>query len=188
MGGTQVIYSKDIPANIQYVALGHLHKEQVIDYEPCPIIYSGSPLAYSFSEADQKKYIILIDAKPDCVKLSEIPLTQGRKLIRMRFENTDEAVMWLSKHPNVFVELTVVSDNFLSAVDRKRLNDSHEGIVMIIPEILNKETVKNGISDVTDLNKSMEDLFKEFFRNKKGQSPNDRILNLFKEILSEEEA
>jgi len=55
MGGTQVIYSADIPANIQYVALGHLHKEQVIDYQPCPIVYSGSPLAYSFSEADQKK-------------------------------------------------------------------------------------------------------------------------------------
>ncbi len=187
MGGTQVIYSADVPANIQYVALGHLHKEQVIDYQPCPIVYSGSPLAYSFSEADQKKYAILIEAVPDdVVKLSEIQFTKGKPLMRVRFENIDEAVTWLVKHPNVFVELTIVSEMFLSSADRKRLNDAHESIVMIIPEIAAKETIQKDTSGHTDLNKSMEDLFREFFLNKKGQAPNDRILNLFKEILSEE--
>jgi exonuclease SbcD len=76
----------------------------------------------------------------------------------------------------------------LSANDRKRLNDVHEGIVMIIPELANKEKMKNDIPYLTDLNKSMEDLFKDFFMNKKGQAPNERILNLFKEVLSEEGA
>lgn len=189
MGGSQVVFSSDIPANIQYVALGHLHKEQMIDYLPCPIVYSGSPIAYSFSEADQKKYVILVEAHPDdAVKLSEIPLTRGKPLVRMRFENTDAAVQWLSEHPNVLVELTLVSETFLSANDRKRLNDVHEGIVMIIPELANKEKMKNDIPYLTDLNKSMEDLFKDFFMNKKGQAPNERILNLFKEVLSEEGA
>lgn len=188
MGGSQVIYPSDIPLSIQYVALGHLHKEHMVDYQPCPIVYSGSPLAYSFSEADQKKYVILIEAQPDIpVRLTEIPLVNGKKLVRMRFENIDDAVSWLSKNPNVFVELTLVTDNFLSADDRKRINDIHEGIVMIIPELANKELMQNDSSSVIDLNKSLEELFKDFFLNKKGQTPNERILNLFKEVLSEEE-
>ena len=189
MGGTQVIYSSDVSPAIQYVALGHLHKEQMIDYQPCPIVYSGSPLAYSFSEADQKKYVILIESQHDSpVKLSEIPLLQGKKLVRMRFENVDEAVLWLSKNPNVFVELTLVTENYMSADDRKRLNDAHEGIVMIIPELANKEMMQNDNTSVIDLNKSIEELFKDFFFNKKGQAPNELIINLFKEVLSEEEA
>jgi exonuclease SbcD len=189
MGGSQVIYPSDIPSSLQYVALGHLHKEHMVDYQPCPIVYSGSPLAYSFSEADQKKYVILIEAQPDNpVRLTEISLTHGKKLVRMRFENIDEAVSWLTKNPKVFVELTLVTDNFLSADDRKRINDAHEGIVMIIPELANKELMQNDSSSVIDLNKSLEELFKEFFLNKKGQAPNERILNLFKEVLSEEES
>ena len=136
----------------------------------------------------KKKYAILIEAVPDdIVKLSEIKFTQGKQLVRVRFENIDEAVTWLSKHPNVFVELTIVSENFLSSVDRKRLNDANESIVMIVPEIAGKESTQSDTPHETDLNKSMEDLFKEFFLNKKGQAPNERILNLFKEILSEEE-
>jgi len=59
---------------------------------------------------------------------------------------------------------------------------------MIIPELANKELMQNGSSSVIDLNKSLEELFKEFFLNKKGQAPNERILNLFKEVLSEEES
>ena len=37
------------PASAHYVALGHLHRQQEIP-GPCPIFYSGSPLAIDFGE------------------------------------------------------------------------------------------------------------------------------------------
>ncbi len=43
---------------IDYVALGHLHGPHVLDHR---LRYSGSPLAYSFSEADQRKGSWLVD-------------------------------------------------------------------------------------------------------------------------------
>jgi exonuclease SbcD len=43
---------------IDYVALGHLHGSQVISER---LRYSGSPLAYSFSEADHRKSMWLVD-------------------------------------------------------------------------------------------------------------------------------
>ncbi|NCO56477.1 MAG: exonuclease subunit SbcD, partial [Bacteroidetes bacterium] len=60
VGGAQEIFSSNIPEQMQYVALGHLHRKQIVDNEPCPIIYSGSPLSYSFAETEQNKYVISV--------------------------------------------------------------------------------------------------------------------------------
>ena len=43
---------------VDYVALGHLHGPQRLDEH---LRYSGSPLAYSFSEAAQRKSVWLVD-------------------------------------------------------------------------------------------------------------------------------
>ncbi len=48
IGGAQAIFSNLIPQKTQYAALGHLHRYQVIDRDPCPVVYSSSPLCYSF--------------------------------------------------------------------------------------------------------------------------------------------
>ncbi|MBI5218015.1 MAG: exonuclease subunit SbcD [Bacteroidia bacterium] len=187
IGGAQAIYTENIPENIQYVALGHLHRKQIIDSLPCPVAYSGSPLAYNFSEADQDKFVILAEFEPgkDTV-IRDIQLQSGKKLVRKRFEVIDEAVEWLTRNPDIFVELTVISDTYLAANDRKRLLDAHDGIVTIIPEIRNPEQSTVQSASSIDRPKNMEEQFIDFFRSKKGQEPNERIINLFKEILSEE--
>jgi exonuclease SbcD len=38
-----------------------------------------------------------------------------------------------------------------------------------------------------DLSRSMEELFRDYFRHEKGQDPGDDLMNLFTEILAEEE-
>ncbi|MFD6423299.1 exonuclease SbcCD subunit D [Streptomyces sp. NPDC060198] len=47
---------------VDYVALGHLHGSQRVSER---VRYSGSPLAYSFSEADHRKTMWLIDLDAD---------------------------------------------------------------------------------------------------------------------------
>ncbi|WP_405852136.1 exonuclease SbcCD subunit D [Streptomyces sp. NBC_00090] len=46
---------------VDYVALGHLHGSQTVTPR---VRYSGSPLAYSFSEADHRKTMWLVDLGP----------------------------------------------------------------------------------------------------------------------------
>ncbi|WP_265521473.1 exonuclease SbcCD subunit D [Oerskovia flava] len=69
---------------LDYVALGHLHGPQVVtvpaDHPPVAR-YSGSPLAYSFSEMHQKKSTVLVDlaartpgAAPPHVELVPAPV------------------------------------------------------------------------------------------------------------------
>jgi exonuclease SbcD len=60
----------DVPASVfhgvDYVALGHLHRPQAIANGDGPVVrYSGSPLAYSFSEEDHAKSVAIVDVPAD---------------------------------------------------------------------------------------------------------------------------
>lgn len=188
VGGAQIIYSANIPTQIQYTALGHLHRMNKIDSAPCPVYYSGSPLSYSFAEANQKKYVLLIDAQPgEEVHVREVELTKGRKLLRKRAEGIEEALEWLSENPDCLVELTMVTETYLTAHDRKRLGGAHNGIVTIIPEVKNATGMSSGSKKNIDLSKNMEELFADYFMHTKGQAPNAELMALFTELLAENE-
>ena len=79
----------DAPASIftgvDYVALGHLHRAQQINADTVHVRYSGSPLAYSFSEEHHTKSITIIDipAQGD-VSIREIPTPVPRRLATIR--------------------------------------------------------------------------------------------------------
>ena len=187
VGGAQAIYTENIPNQIQYTAIGHLHRMHRVDSAPCPVYYSGSPLSYSFAEANQQKYVILIDLEPGKVAtVQEIELTKGKKLLRKRAEGMEEALLWLTENPDCLVELTMVTDTYLTAQERKQLSAAHNGIVTIIPEVKNTSDLGPGNKKNIDLTRTMEELFLDYFRHRKGQEPNEEILKLFTEILAEE--
>jgi exonuclease SbcD len=188
VGGAQAVYTKNIPNQIQYAALGHLHRMHGVDVQPCPVYYSGSPLSYSFAEANQKKYVLMIDAEPgEPAKVHEIELSKGKRLLRKRAEGIDEALKWLAENQDALVELTLVTETFLTAMERRQLNAVHSGIVSIIPEVTNTANLVGSHQKQIDLSRSMEELFRDYFRHEKGQEPGGDLMNLFTEILAEEE-
>lgn len=67
-------------ADFGYVALGHLHGPQQITYGTAGahVRYSGSPLRYSFSEAQQTKSVTLVDADQSGVGIELIAIDQPR--------------------------------------------------------------------------------------------------------------
>jgi exonuclease SbcD len=85
------------------------------------------------------------------------------------------------------VELTMVTDTYLTAQERKQLSAAHSGIVTIIPEVKNASEFSGGNKKSIDLTKTMEELFTDYFRHEKGQEPNAEVMKLFTEILAEEE-
>jgi DNA repair protein SbcD/Mre11 len=188
VGGAQVIYTENIPGQIQYTAVGHLHRMHKVDDKPCPVYYSGSPLSYSFAEANQKKYVLLIDVEPgNTAKVTETELTKGKKLLRKRAEGLEEALQWLAQNQDALVELTLVTETFLTALERRQINAAHPGIVAVIPEVTSDNILTGSHQKQIDLSRSMEDLFRDYFRHEKGQEPNEEIMNLFTEILAEDE-
>ncbi|HEY3371107.1 MAG TPA: exonuclease subunit SbcD [Prolixibacteraceae bacterium] len=186
VGGAQMIHSSNIPAEIQYTALGHLHRMSKVDSVPCPVYYSGSPLSYSFAEANQKKYVLLIDVQPGKkAHVRELELSKGKKLLRKRAEGIEEALQWLGENPDCLCELTMVTETYLTAHERKQLGIAHNGIVTIIPEVKNATGLSSDSKKSIDLSKNMEELFADYFRHTKGQAPNADVMALFTELLAE---
>jgi len=48
------------PSNTHYVALGHLHRRQSV-VAPCPVHYSGSPLAIDFGEQENEPSVTIVE-------------------------------------------------------------------------------------------------------------------------------
>ncbi len=185
VGGTQALFTQNLPPQIQYAALGHLHRYHAIGHEHCPVVYSSSPLAYSFSEADQQKQVVIIEATPGKpVDYHPIGLAEGRPLYRKTFDNLPETLAWLEQNSYCFVELTYVTESSIEAATRKSIMKAHDGIVNLIPQIKNPLGGENQSLQVEDLGKDMESLFKLFYESDKGQEPNEELLTIFKEVIS----
>ena len=188
VGGASMIYSDMIPPQVQYTALGHLHRQQSIGGGHAPVVYSSSPLAYSFAEADQEKYVMLIEAEPATpVVVTPIALKAGKRLLRKRFTHVDDAVEWLQQNPDCYPEITLQTSSYLTSEDRRRLAQAHDSLstASIIPDIRDVDAPSNTKSQTVDLTQSMEALFVDYFKSKnKGQEPNDRLRQLFGEILA----
>ena len=85
----QSIFEYHVPATAfgsdpHYVALGHLHRRQSIP-APCPVHYSGSPLAVDFGEQDNRSVVLVVEVSPSTpARITEVAVTAGRRLRTVR--------------------------------------------------------------------------------------------------------
>lgn len=185
VGGTSAIFSYNIPRQIQYTALGHLHQcKKVGDNN---IWYSGSPLEYSFAETNQDKFVLVSDIEPNKEpSVNKILLKSGCKLKRMTFNNILDATNWLVQNRNCWVELTIVSDNYLSHLDKQMLYDASDKIVAIIPQVNTTSDTLSAGSLISSIRTNRTALFKSYFTKIKGGEPDQSLIDLFKEIISQQ--
>ena len=186
VGGAQALFPEQIPTGIDYVALGHLHRPHTLKNSACPIVYAGSPISYSFSEAKQEKSVRLVTIAPGKpAKVEKLPLHSGRKLSRGTFTSVQEAISWLGDHQQDIVELTMQTDHFLTPQEKKQLYDLNPDLFIVpMPTHLAEEgKTKKQI----DLTQRMESLFVDYFKFKnQDQAPSEEIMAIFKELLGNE--
>lgn len=65
-----------------YAALGHLHNPQLLNRDTRR--YSGSPLAYSFSETRQKEVVLVELDAAGAARVEPVPITLGRPVATIR--------------------------------------------------------------------------------------------------------
>lgn len=81
IGGSDNV-DTEVFAGFDYVALGHLHRPQNVGAN---LRYCGTPLKYSFSEADHEKSVTMVELRQKGhVKIHTIPLKPLRDLKRIR--------------------------------------------------------------------------------------------------------
>lgn len=94
LSGVEIDY---IPAEMNYLALGHIHKPQIVARKE-HIRYSGAPVYLDFSEVGYEKQIIEITIQDDEIQqILPVPVPLFRELITFR-GTLDEVKMSLTSH------------------------------------------------------------------------------------------
>jgi len=79
LGNQAGVVASEFPTTFDYYALGHIHRAQTISEKP-PVVYSGSPIALSYSEQNNNKSVRIIEIKDGKISHEKMEIPQARKL------------------------------------------------------------------------------------------------------------
>lgn len=188
LGGALAVSPLAMPKQAQYIALGHLHRPQQIHQAPQTCRYSGSPLSYSFSEADQQKEIVIVDlVSGSTVQVHPVNLSCGKALKRWRAKNIGEAQRWClePKNQSCWVELEILTDQPMEVSQLAELRKAHSGIITIrpiFPEMAADALEMQRLSEMP-----LEERFNIFFQRERGVSPPEELVRFFLEMVNQAE-
>lgn len=181
IGGIGGISAEYIPQGIDYAILGHIHRPQKIYSKNCRVFYTGSPLVYSMSESGQQKTLLMLEINR---KKSEYyyPLTQGRNIKRIIFDDMSNIENLLQKEYENFVELVWCGDRYLEAHEMHKLNNMHARLLRVDmqPKLSETLTLNPNIEYIHE--RSSLELFKEYFLFKRKMEAPESLLTLFETL------
>lgn len=140
VGGTGEV-SADLFRPFSYTALGHLHRPQLVAGRE-QVRYSGTPLAYSFSEQHQKSVTVLDMDPGGAVEVTEIPVGVGRSVRTLTGEIAE--LLEPGRHPDAH-------DSFVRAVltDRETVLDAKARLSEVYPWIVEVRLQPRDLPDST---------------------------------------
>jgi exonuclease SbcD len=171
----------DLFNGFDYTALGHLHRPQkVASLET--IRYSGSPIALSFSEAADKKSVVVLDTQGMNIETLAIPTT--RQLIRATVDRATLAADLQTVPAGSWSEITVKLDTPEPDLDRQ-VREAAAGRFDVL-----KVLADLPITAVTPWQPTgpalhdlqPRDVFRELLQEK--QLPSDELSAVFDELLA----
>ena len=190
VGGSFGVDAAVFPEDCDYIALGHLHRPQSIS-AACPCRYAGSPLAYSFSEADQQKSVTLVEISwqegEKEVSWQVLPLNSGRPLSRWHCDSYADAMDRASDpaQREMWVQLTVELTRPMSGEELDALYAAHPYLIAvnpIYPDIQREQRQAEESASLTVLER-----FAAFARDNEGVEPDEELLSAFTSLLQDRE-
>lgn len=170
-----------------YTALGHLHRAQKIKQEW--IRYAGSPLAYSFSEANDKKGITVVELKEKGTCLVRTILLQPKTKLAVLKDTLKNLLSETYQEFQTGYYLSIrVTDEEMLEYPVQRLQQTFSG--MLECRIENRRMLSQGITksaDLSVLEKKPKELFAEFYEKQNEVPMNEIEKMILKQVLDEME-
>lgn len=182
VGGTDNV-SGEVFDGFDYVALGHIHREQTVGKDN--IRYCGTPLKYSFSEAKHIKSVTILDFNDKGnIEYSKIPLTPLRDMREIR---------------GTYYELTLKSNYestntedylHITLTDEEDIPDAIGKLRSIYPNIMkldydNLRTRGSGTVDAIENieSKSPFELFADLFKQQNNQDMSEEQEEIMRNLI-----
>lgn len=186
------IGAEDFPTYFDYIALGHLHRPQIIG-ENQKVRYSGSPHILSFSEINYEKNVVVLTIENNNISaINSTIIPRFREFYRLKGTMTECIAEFPSIISNVYeltpwVEIVLKEDNTINTNDLKTAAEQYS--FEILKTSLNNQRKSKGIEELLANTKSIKELLPTEVFNLKceemGFDLEDRpeVLDAFNEIL-----
>ncbi len=183
VGGSEAVDPACL-APFDYVALGHLHRPQKVGRET--VRYAGSPLAYSFSEAEDEKSITLLElGKKGEVSVSALPIKPIRPLKNLKGKYDELMHLGHILSPELresYLHITLTDESDIpDAVFRLRT---------VYPHLLHLDydNARTRLATAPELTPSAEslppdELFAELFRKQNGREMTEKEALVVSEMI-----
>lgn len=183
VGGSLPLTSEDLPSEVNYIALGHLHRPQRFQQNGCPIIYSGSPIPLTFKEAEHAKKLYMIDVKSNKqIEIDEIVVPIFRPLVRVTGTFSQiiamaETEQWEGKLIEVIIDIDMPQIG-LSDQIREAFSKQGGEVASVKTELIHpQDELELSAEEVTS--QSPVDIFKRFYIERYGQPENEESEKIF---------
>ena len=196
LGGSYLLPGSLLPKKAQYIALGHVHKTQVVPETSRRAYYSGAPLVYHKGELHAKtgnmpqKNCILVDVKAgEEAKTETIPFPVYKPVEIWHCEGIEEAVKTCEEHQgeDSYVYLEIRTDHYIKEDQMKEMKQWKEDILAVTP--IPVETKKEEEDETVRMeDKSILELFCDYYRSVRNMDMDGETMEVLKEILMKEEA
>jgi len=186
------IGAADFPTYFNYIALGHLHRPQIIG-ENDTIQYSGSPYILSFSEVNyDKKVIVLTIKENEITKIEQETIPRFREFYRLTGTMTEcmdafPTLISNSYKLTPWVEIVLSENNTINTENLKKSAEKYSFEILKI-SLKNQRKIK-GIEELLKNTKSIKELLPmDVFKLKCKEmdfdlKENPKVWDAFNEIL-----
>jgi exonuclease SbcD len=188
LGGSYIVDGSCFPSKAQYVALGHIHKPQIVPGTKGRARYAGSPIQYNKKEINFKKKCFIVDVKAgeDC-KVEELELRVYKAIEVWKCESIENAIERCEKNKdkNCWVYLEINTDRYIREDEIKLMKSTKKDILEITPVISGENIDEINLNSFSD--KSFEEIFIDFYAKERKVEPQREVVDLLLSILQEGE-
>lgn len=188
LGGSYIIDGSCFPEKAQYIALGHVHKPQVVPGSDGRARYSGSPIHYNKKEIHFDKSCLLVNAKAGSpVVIEELPIPVYKPIQVWKCSGVTEALKMAEEKQTEesWVYLEIETDSFIREDEIKALKGFKKDILEIIPIFNQHPTQTDGSLLSAFSEKSFKSHFEDFYSRERGTAPEEALTTYLMNILEE---
>lgn len=171
--------------SFDYVALGHIHSPQHVTKET--VRYCGTPLKYSFSEAQQEKSVTVVELlEKGNLRIDLVPLKPLRDMNKIKGSYMEVTALsfYESRNREDYLQVTLT--------DEEDVPDGMQKLRIIYPNLMrleydNRRTRENQIVDGAAAveEKSELELFEEFYALQNNQSMSGEQKSFAQKLIDE---
>ena len=188
LGGSYIVNGDCFPEEAQYIALGHVHKPQIVPGTNKRARYSGSPLHYNKREINFTKKCFVVEVKPqEEAVIEEIAIPVYKPIEIWKCESIEAALerCEAEKDREVYVYLEITTDRYIREDEIKQMKSLKADILEILPKIEGEDEAEAELERLTE--QSFEDVFKAFYKKERGTEVEAEVLDVLLNLLREEE-